>query len=421
MQQKPLVSVIVPVYNTGEYLANCLESLLHQTLHNIEIICVDDGSTDNSLEILKSFASKDIRIKVLTQPHKKQGAARNLGMSIAQGSYIGFTDSDDWVDKDLFEQLYKKALATDSDITMSSLRLFDEKTQSFISDNSAFNLDMLPKSFFHDNRVFTPEETFDFIFQINVSPCCKIFKNSFLKKYNLLFPSDYYFEDNVFFMKAYLKAKRISALAYEGYNYTISSKTSTCYGNDKNKLDLFKMIREKEQVLKDNDVHKKLKNDFYYNKKEIILFLYKNIKDKNIKNKNIEALFLLQVLIHDMPVFFQIITTNINLRVKEILLLYKLKKLKNKTVVFWGASIFLSHFLQKYNIKNKNIKGIIDANPAKNGQTLCGYTIYPPEQLNTLNPDEIIISIINSTAKRKTNIQETINTIYKKKTVLTTV
>ena len=98
----PLVSILVPVYNVEDYLERCLDSLLQQSLTQIEIVCVNDGSTDKSAEILEEYAKKDNRIVVV---HKKNGglpSARNAGLDVAKGKYVGFVDSDDYVDKDMF-------------------------------------------------------------------------------------------------------------------------------------------------------------------------------------------------------------------------------------------------------------------------------------------------------------------------------
>ena len=102
----PKVSVIIPVYNVEQYLRECLDSVVNQTLKEIEIICVDDGSTDNSLEILKEYAKKDKRITVIVQKNLHAGVARNAGLTVAKGEYIHFLDSDDWLDKNTYEDLY---------------------------------------------------------------------------------------------------------------------------------------------------------------------------------------------------------------------------------------------------------------------------------------------------------------------------
>lgn len=115
------VSIIVPVYNVEKFLEKCLDSLVNQTLHDIEIICINDGSTDKSLEILKSFANKDKRITVIDKQNEGPSVARNVGLEKAQGEYIGFVDSDDWVDLDFYEKLYNSAINNGADISTASI------------------------------------------------------------------------------------------------------------------------------------------------------------------------------------------------------------------------------------------------------------------------------------------------------------
>ena len=126
----PKISIIIPVYNTEKYLVKCIDSLLYQSLEDIEIICVNDGSTDNSQKILDNYAKKDKRIKVIHQENKKQGAARNKGMGIATGEFIGYVDSDDWVDFDYFEELYIAAKKHNLDIALATnVRIGNGKTK----------------------------------------------------------------------------------------------------------------------------------------------------------------------------------------------------------------------------------------------------------------------------------------------------
>lgn len=110
------VSIIVPVYNVEKFLPQCMDSLINQSLHEIEIICVNDGSTDKSLNILNRYAKQDKRIKILSQQNMGLSGARNTGLSFATGEYICFVDSDDWIDIDYCEKLYKKAKKENADI-----------------------------------------------------------------------------------------------------------------------------------------------------------------------------------------------------------------------------------------------------------------------------------------------------------------
>ncbi len=112
----PLVSVIIPVYNTCEYLSECLNSVANQTLKDIEIILVDDGSTDGSLELLEKYRIEDPRVTLITQQNKGASSARNRGLDIAKGKYIAFVDSDDTIDTDAYEISYSKAKEVNADI-----------------------------------------------------------------------------------------------------------------------------------------------------------------------------------------------------------------------------------------------------------------------------------------------------------------
>ena len=122
----PKVSIIIPVYNVESQLRQCLDSVVNQTLHDIEIICVDDGSTDGSAMILQEYAENDSRIKVLSHEHANAGFARNVGMEAATGEYLGFVDSDDWCELSLFEKAYDKAKWDDADIVLWRYREYDD-------------------------------------------------------------------------------------------------------------------------------------------------------------------------------------------------------------------------------------------------------------------------------------------------------
>ena len=119
--ENPLVSVIIPVYNAEKYIAKCINSLIEQTLQNFEVIVVNDGSTDNTPDILKELAKEDSRIIVINQSNQKQGAARNRGLEIAKGKYITFVDADDWLDLDYLERMYQAIIEDKADIAVSGL------------------------------------------------------------------------------------------------------------------------------------------------------------------------------------------------------------------------------------------------------------------------------------------------------------
>jgi glycosyltransferase involved in cell wall biosynthesis len=124
------VSVVIPVFNTAPYLHRCLDSLRGQSLQDLEIICVDDASTDNSPGIMSEYVGKDSRISVITMPENRGAAwARNAGIAVAQGTYLGFVDSDDAVDTDFYEKLYAKALESGADIVKGNRIFLDSEGQ----------------------------------------------------------------------------------------------------------------------------------------------------------------------------------------------------------------------------------------------------------------------------------------------------
>ena len=124
----PKVSILVPIYNVEKYLRECLDSLVNQTLKDIEIICVNDGSTDNSRKILQEYADKDSRVKIIDKENGGISSVRNLGIKLAAGEYISFIDSDDWVSLDFLEKLYNAAVKYNADIACTNLvRVYKHK------------------------------------------------------------------------------------------------------------------------------------------------------------------------------------------------------------------------------------------------------------------------------------------------------
>lgn len=204
------VSIIVPVYNTAQYLPQCLDSILSQTLKSIEVICVDDGSTDGSLEVLRQYELKDDRMHVLRQAHQFQGAARNLGMRYAKGEYVYFMDSDDLLETDALEKLCAAAQKDSLDVIY-----FDGST---FTDGDTKSLDFLkykdnykrPKEY---GEVFSGQKLFCLMQKdrcYRVQPCLQLIKMAHLRKYNLFFPEGIIYEDNYFNLICMLNAQRVS-------------------------------------------------------------------------------------------------------------------------------------------------------------------------------------------------------------------
>ena len=179
----PKVSVIIPVYNVEKYLPRCLDSLLAQTLKGIEIICVDDGSTDNSAAILNEYAKKDSRITVVRQSNAGAGAARNAGLDRAAGEYLFFFDPDDSCEREMLETMYRKARRTKADVVVAGKKIVDAETGELIRDKP------LPRrlAWLH-RKSFPPTEIADILFSFaKAVPWDKLFRRSFVLENRLRF------------------------------------------------------------------------------------------------------------------------------------------------------------------------------------------------------------------------------------------
>lgn len=220
------VSVIIPVYNTEKYLEKCLESLINQTLEEIEIICVNDGSTDSSADILSRFESKSSKIKIIHQSNLKQGAARNRGLRIATGEYIGYVDSDDWVDLEYYEKLYNTAKKYDSDIALATnVRIGNGKTKKRLNITS-------------EGIYSSLQNKFDICKQSkNECPTNKIYRREFLEKHNIVWPEGIYCEDKIYTLKAVYWANSVVSVPGINYYYYRRNDSTVKTNNSKARQD----------------------------------------------------------------------------------------------------------------------------------------------------------------------------------------
>ena len=285
----PKVSIIIPTYNSALYLEKCANSLIKQTLKEIEIIFVDDGSTDETVAMCKQYASLDCRVKLVEQEHKKQGAARNKGTSAANGEYIGFVDSDDWVDLDYYEKLYNAAKKYNSDIALATnVRIGNGKTKK--------RLNIKEEKFvtkFQDKLDIGKQAT-------NPCPTNKIYRTSMLKNNKIIWQEDVFCEDKLFTMQAVYYANGIVSVP-DIYYYYFRNMTSTV--NTKSKEHIEKLTIDKNNARRAvieflRDKHEKVRDkEFWAVKKEYKLngFTLYSIKEST----NTERLLLFGLI----PIF----------------------------------------------------------------------------------------------------------------------
>lgn len=317
------ISIIIPIYNVEEYLSECLDSVVNQTYKNLEIICVNDCSTDNSLKILKNYARQDLRIRIIEhEKNKGLGPARNTGIDNANGDYIFFLDSDDYVKNDVIEKLYDKITETKSDLVFSQTEAF-----TFLKDEETINrikylnewLDCRSKKDFYINV----DNFEDAICNINCVAWGKLYKKEFLIKNNIRFINGKVIhEDNGFWLKICSQFPKIGFINDIGVYYRIRENAITT------EIDKKKNIHKKHKHMK-----LVLKDVFDYFKKysNPILYDFFNIQIKNSSEYNryfyteLGILFKFRWLVNDkkiiifgLPLFREKIKGN-NCKIRKIL------------------------------------------------------------------------------------------------------
>ncbi len=191
------VSVVVPVYNGEKYLRECLDSICNQTLREIEILCVDDGSTDASMGILEEYRDSDDRFRIFAQEHQYAGSARNLGMSHAKGEYLVFWDCDDYFDPQALEKLYERAKQTDADVVVCGANQYYENKHRAYPSDAYLKMKLCPDTETF-NRFSNPQYYLNFT---NVAAWNKLYKRSYIEKMGLQFQpvrngNDIYFAES---------------------------------------------------------------------------------------------------------------------------------------------------------------------------------------------------------------------------------
>ena len=237
----PKLSIIVPVYNVERYIDKCIKSILDQTFKDFELILVDDGSIDNSGEICDEYIKKDSRVKVI---HKKNGglaAARNTGLIMARGDYVGFVDSDDWIEPNMFSNLYASCVKNGADISVIGVREVDE-------DGSCLN-EYIPSD-------ISFSEILKRAYAWN-----KLFKKELFINNNLFFRDGKYYEDLELIPKLFVESIKVTTVSSVGYNYLQRNNSITGSRNEKI-LDNLWAYTQLKQYLIDKNMYLTYKEDF---------------------------------------------------------------------------------------------------------------------------------------------------------------
>lgn len=252
------MSIVLPIYNVERYLRKCLSSVVNQTLEDIEIICVNDGSTDNSLKIIEEFSKKDNRIVLVDKKNEGLGAARNSGLDVSNGEYIWFVDSDDFIGQDACKKIYECGKTNDSDVILIDVGLYWSDVDPI--------LDFLDTQKYKKMSKFGNFTIADAPWiQQTHSVWSRIYRRDFLLQYNIRNPEQRFGEDMLYSYMTSVYAERICILPEKLYFYRQDRKGSLLEqetANDEYKLMYIKSVKETKEFLYKSGAYDILREDF---------------------------------------------------------------------------------------------------------------------------------------------------------------
>lgn len=239
------ISIIIPVYNTARYLRECLDSAINQTYRNLEIICVDDGSTDSSPDILKKYAAKDSRIRIVCKKNGGAASARNAGINVADGEYVFFLDSDDYLAVNAMEKFYNRAAAGKLDLVICSAKVL----YGFSSDTRKYQYRISSDY----PKVMTGHEAYVKMFprkEVQTLPGIYFIRHGFLKDIDLSFYEGMINEDLPFYFQLFMSAKRLGTISEELFYYRVRKNSiSTSKMDERNLYMILIWFQENEKFM----------------------------------------------------------------------------------------------------------------------------------------------------------------------------
>lgn len=257
LKKVPSISIILPVYNGEKYIDDCLTSIIDQTFSDFEVICIDDGSTDKSGEILDNWADKENRIKVIHQKNGFAGRARNQAIKIARGNYIVFIDSDDILVQDALEKFYNAAVSYNADVVISSVCIFDKTIERAQKSNKWLDPDYIPSK-----DCFSAKDIYPFIFNFTAGgPGGKCFKREYIIENNLKFLSLQKSEDFYFIHLGIAEANSIAVIREPIYFIRMVT-TSLEHSKDYMPLLFWDAIMQMKETLIAKGIFEKVKQSF---------------------------------------------------------------------------------------------------------------------------------------------------------------
>lgn len=357
------ISVVIPIYNVEDYLEECLDSIVNQTFEDLEIICVNDGSKDNSLEILKEYAKKDDRIIVIDQENGGHAVATNVGMDHATGKYLFLMDSDDKLKLDALELTYNAAEEKNVDFVLfQAINYDDEKDEFYEAENYSMN----EVADFVGEDIFSFDDIGELGLKIAVTPWTKLYNREFIENSHVRFAEGLIFEDNIFFWEVLLQAKRIYFLREHLFYRRWYESSSTMAGD----LRFTDSIAINTMIIDVLEKYGKLDDVFkvrLYNRKVSLSFLrFQQIKPefKNAFFDELQKNFRFWVLDNDFYEYLQSI-----MMPRNKFLLESILKAKTASELDYLAENY--DLRQESNRLDKDIKSIPDPNSSFNNDELA--------------------------------------------------
>ena len=282
-------SIILPCYNVENYIAECLESLINQSYKNLEIICVNDGSSDGTLKVIEDYIAKDNRIQVVTQTNQGQGVARNNGVKLAAGDFISFIDPDDWIELDTYEQLNRFIETHDSTVVEFNYKLYYDATKQFATSK---HIDSFLKRYKFDiikHQSYNWKNLKKLLLHYKSSSCTKVYKKSFLIDNEIMFSPHKNGEDIPFALAVVLSAERIDFINKEFYIYRRRPESSSNTLQKQDMLYLFDQIDMTREIVSKYGLLEPLSKDFSNYKKRLIYDANKKCAPEYRKTVNQKA------------------------------------------------------------------------------------------------------------------------------------
>ncbi|MDR0912511.1 MAG: glycosyltransferase [Methanobrevibacter sp.] len=265
MTNETKISVIIPVYNAEKYLEKCLDSVVNQTLENIEIICVNDGSTDSSIDILNKYSKKDPRFIIIDQKNKGGAPSRYEGLKIASGDYVFFLDNDDWITTDALEKIYNNAISNDSDLVIFKSVDYYTTKDSYDYSKGYNHEHYFDKETNFNDFIFTHEQIKPKVLNSKVVAWNKLYKKEFLNNFDDFYFDNLMYADVPFHVQVLLRADRISFCPeyLNFYRKGHPEATMSYTFKTRESFDILKIIDEVESFLNNNNFMKEYKQEFF--------------------------------------------------------------------------------------------------------------------------------------------------------------